>query len=593
MKPFQLLLEFVTSRGISTTSLGIAVVVIVGNIVGLFEASELAILDYFFRRRPLEILDSRIVIVELTEPDLRYLNSWPLTDAQLADLLRKIQQQNPQVIGLDIYRDLPSGEGREELNQVLRSSPNLIGVEKVVNGAVTPNPVLEELNQTALADLVLDRDGKVRRALVAIQDEGQQKLGLGSQVALNYLAAQGVKPKELQSNSLAIRLFSQLLFQKPKGTDIAIGQTILTPIDKNYGSYVRIDNGGYQILINFRGMDFQSVTVREVLDGNIAPDLLTNKIVFIGPTAHSLNDFFKTPYTIDGSLIPGVVIHANITSQIISAALDNRALIQVLPNLIEWLWIAALTVVGGKISWYLLTANPLTKNVYFSVGTALIGVAVSSLGLVGVTYLAFLGGWWLPVSTPLMGFLGAAVVVATYTARDVRRLAAIDGLTQVANRRYFDEQFQRQWWQSSEKKKYLSVILCDVDYFKKYNDTYGHQAGDKCLQQVAQTLEKTVRSTDLVARYGGEEFVILLPKSSPEMVMMVAERIGSNVRNLNIPHTSSEASPWVTLSCGVASTVPDLHQAPAGLVAQADKALYQAKQQGRDRALAYAQELRQ
>jgi len=214
-------------------------------------------------------------------------------------------------------------------------------------------------------------------------------------------------------------------------------------------------------------------------------------------------------------------------------------------------------------------------------------VLVTGVGLVGITYLAFLGGWWLPGVAPLTGLFAAAVMVSTYTARDLRRLASVDGLTQVANRRYFDEEFQRRWLQASEKQEELGVILCDIDFFKKYNDTYGHQAGDHCLRTVAQAIEKAVRSTDLVARYGGEEFAILLSKSSLETTVKIAERASQSVRNLQIPHLSSEASAYVTLSCGAASIVPSLEQAPASLIAHADQALYSAKEQGRDRAAVY------
>jgi len=132
----------------------------------------------------------------------------------------------------------------------------------------------------------------------------------------------------------------------------------------------------------------------------------------------------------------------------------------------------------------------------------------------------------------------------------------------------------------------LSLILCDVDYFKSYNDTYDHPAGDQCLQQVAQAIYRAVRRPmDLVARYGGEEFAVILPNTGPEGAVQVAEEIRSGVKALKISHADSQANPYVTLSLGVASTFPTAELSPATLIAAADQGLYQAKTQGLEQVL--------
>lgn len=165
----------------------------------------------------------------------------------------------------------------------------------------------------------------------------------------------------------------------------------------------------------------------------------------------------------------------------------------------------------------------------------------------------------------------------------LQRLATLDGLTQVANRRRFDEYFQQEWRRMAREKLPLSLILCDIDFFKVYNDTYGHQAGDSCLQQVAVAISRaTKRPADLVARYGGEEFVVVLPNTPSFGAFKVAEDIRLGVKALDIFHSRSQEM-RVTLSLGVASTVPVPKSSPARLVAEADKALYQAKAQGRNR----------
>ena len=174
---------------------------------------------------------------------------------------------------------------------------------------------------------------------------------------------------------------------------------------------------------------------------------------------------------------------------------------------------------------------------------------------------------------------------------ELYRLANSDGLTQVANRRCFNEYLEKEWQELGEKAAELSLILCDIDFFKKYNDTYGHQAGDACLQRVAKTIVEAVNysvgeasAKPLVARYGGEEFVIVLPHTKSETAIYIAEQIRVWVKNLAVEHLQSEVG-CVTLSLGVASTFPRSHTAQKDLIAAADRALYQAKDQGRDRVI--------
>ncbi len=168
--------------------------------------------------------------------------------------------------------------------------------------------------------------------------------------------------------------------------------------------------------------------------------------------------------------------------------------------------------------------------------------------------------------------------------QELERLANMDGLTQVANRRSFDQYLAQEWETVGAGRFSLSLILCDIDYFKNYNDTYGHPAGDECLRQVAQAIERAVkRGTDLVARYGGEEFAIVLPNTTAAGVEKVAAEIQREIQQLKIAHSRSEVSGWITLSLGLAvvSSTHNIH--PDKLIAAADRGLYQAKYEGRDR----------
>jgi len=170
-------------------------------------------------------------------------------------------------------------------------------------------------------------------------------------------------------------------------------------------------------------------------------------------------------------------------------------------------------------------------------------------------------------------------------ARDeLRRLSYRDGLTGVYNRRHFDDRLQSEYQRLARQAEPLSLIMADIDYFKAYNDTYGHQAGDDCLTSVARTLAGALgRPADFLARYGGEEFAAVLPGTDHQGALHLAEVMRRAVAELDIEHRASRIGPRVTISMGVATAVPGPGSAPAQIIAAADQALYQAKQAGRDR----------
>lgn len=173
--------------------------------------------------------------------------------------------------------------------------------------------------------------------------------------------------------------------------------------------------------------------------------------------------------------------------------------------------------------------------------------------------------------------------------RNLVEHSIVDTLTSIANRRYFEKHLDAEWRRARRNNTPLSLIMIDVDYFKLYNDNYGHLNGDKCLRDIAQALQSGIkRPTDLVARYGGEEFAILLPETELEGAAMLAETLRQQIINLALPHAYSTVNNTVTISLGVATVIPR-HTSANILVEKADKALYRAKRNGRNRvALDYA-----
>ena len=192
-----------------------------------------------------------------------------------------------------------------------------------------------------------------------------------------------------------------------------------------------------------------------------------------------------------------------------------------------------------------------------------------------------------PNSSDLLSTDSQTITVKTLRAENARlkTLANLDELTKVANRRRFEAQIKMEWQEALNRQSMLSLIMLDIDFFKRYNDTYGHLSGDFCLQQVAQVLSEHVRkASDTVARYGGEEFAIILPRTEPKAAAKVAGQLCKGVRSLDIMHDTSElAQKTVTVSVGVASVIPSPQQPFTELIAAADAALYVSKQQGRDR----------
>jgi diguanylate cyclase (GGDEF)-like protein/PAS domain S-box-containing protein len=291
-------------------------------------------------------------------------------------------------------------------------------------------------------------------------------------------------------------------------------------------------------------------------------------------------------------------------SQIINTSIDGMLLIyknfsvkRINASLLNFLDLSETEAVGKKCydlmacSWCNTSECPVTKLLR---GKAHIELDIERTRKDGVTVP------FMFAATPFRGLDGEVIgMVARF--RDIterkyaentlkeanerlERLSASDGLTGVANRRCFDQTIQREWTRLQRTKDFLSLIMCDVDFFKLFNDTYGHQGGDDCLKSVAKALQETaLRGGDCVARYGGEEFAVIMTATDEKSAVHVAEKIRQAVEKMAIAHSKSSVAPCVTLSLGVATLVPDDQGTPELLIKCADKALYLAKSSGRNR----------
>jgi adenylate cyclase len=546
--------------------LGMTSAVLLATAVGAFEGVEVGLLDVFFRMRSASVSredarDSRILVVTVGEDDISNMGQWPMSDETLAELVRQISKHDPASIGLDLYRNLPIEPGVDELSRVFEATPHVVGIERVIGAAVLPHSTLERLGQTAAADLIVDTDGVIRRGLLSvIAPNGEVKQGLAAVLALNYLSALEIEPEVLDE----------------RGFRLQLGKGRVSRFHKNDGSYVNADTGGFQVLMNYRGdsHQFESISVSKVLAGQLTDEKVRDRIVLVGSTAVSLNDFFHTP-TNRKEQVAGVYVHAHLISQLLDVALQGRSLLRTVPSYAEWLWTGLWIAASIWVSRSVLYSRSVKSEVSaWQLIARLLGVSVGSLA---AGYGLFLWGWWVPVVLPIVAMGATTVLGVIYRSQQLQNLAAFDELTQVANRRYFDQHLA----EAMKVNRQLSLILCDVDYFKAFNDRYGHPAGDRCLQQVAYALKLAVRDADLVARYGGEEFVIVLPDTDDKTALIIAERIQQQVRQLEVVHQGSKVSDWVTLSCGAASVLPGFSLSPLRLIEYADQALYEAKQSGR------------
>lgn len=383
-------LQVLVMAGVSITGLLLGI-----RQLGGLEPLELAIYDQMMRLRPAEAPDSRLVIVAIGEEDLRSLKQYPFSDQVLAETLRKLQQLQPGVIGLDLFRDIPHEPGHSALAQEL-SRPNVVVIHSLGNTPddAVPAPVGIPRQRVGFVDIVTDADGVVRRSLMFANDGETTLTSFSMQTAILYLRDQG---------------------EETAANEFRLGKSMFSQLQTHSGGYQTVDDRGYQILLNYRSGSPPAPVIRltQLLQGQVDRSLVKGRIALIGTTAPSLKDSFYTPFStaeVGNPRMPGVMIHAQMTSQYLTAALEGRSLFWYWSDPIEVLWIIAWAIAGGSLAWWI--QRPLI----------LIGAGTGLLILLFCTgYALFVQGGWVPVAAPAFAAIAMGSFIVAHQVQHVQQ----------------------------------------------------------------------------------------------------------------------------------------------------------------------------
>jgi adenylate cyclase len=374
---------------------------------GSLESLELTAYDWYMRLRPgTAVSDSRIVLITVTERDIRHQGRWPMADRTLAQVLETLTLYQPRAIGVDIYRDITVPPGREELDAILTRNRHIIAVMKLGEGTadgIPAPPVLAHTAQVGFSDILVDRGGIVRRGLLFLDDGETVAYAFALRLALLYLQAEGIEPQPDASNPQHIRL----------------GRTVIRPLARNDGGYVGADVSGYQFLLDFKGARgaFPSFSLTTLLAGELDPQAIKDKIVLLGVTAESVKDFFYIPYSRGLQAdhhISGIELHAHIVSQLLRFALDGDSPVATVSDWHEGVWILLWSVMGGLIGVWV--RSPWRFSLLAIGGLLLLGLA---------DYLAFVRGWWIPLVPPALAWLSSAALVTAYMSNQEKQQRAL------------------------------------------------------------------------------------------------------------------------------------------------------------------------
>lgn len=537
-------------------------------------------------------VNDNIVIVAIDDASYEYIldnyGEWPLTRDIYAQMIEYLEQQQPKIIAFDlmfvkslkskpnadkalvdamkkynnVYTAMNFDNQPEELRTPVKLPDNLavdveiqsdnINLDSITfsNCRAILSDILNSTSNVGIINVSRADDGILRKMPMFARYQNKFYPHLGLKVGLDYL-----KTTENQTiNKFIVDKNSDLILGSRKIYLDTDGSAILNWYGPS-GTYTHIPM--YKLIKKIKG---------EPTDLNYS---FKNKIIYFGTTAASLFDIKTVPA---GKIYPGVEVQATYVNNLI----DNNFITK-----------------AGKL--YTVIASVILALVTILLVMKLSSAVIASISVVGI-YMAYviasyyamkLSNLWIELVYPLLAailaFITALIIKYLIKSRDFEqqyKLATTDGLTDLYNHRYFQDQMKMNVEHSKRYETNFSLIIIDIDFFKKFNDTYGHQSGDAVLRQVAQILKRNVRATDIVCRYGGEEMSIILPNTGKDEAQMTAEKICKIVSEKQFK-LNNDKETHVTISLGV-STYPFDGETPTNLIDAADKRLYNAKNNGRN-----------
>lgn len=559
-------------------------------IVSFFDVAENRSFDY---RQSLQVIHKRplpnkdIVILAVDDASLESLwdkyGEWPIPRNVYADMINYLEAQKPQAIIFDLLfiKSMRTAEGADKYLADTMNKYN--NVYTGMNFDDQPEDVRKPINLPDRLSVDVNNESKVNfiakykncRAILPSLLNGKVNVGIVSLVRNSDGIIRTVDPLMIYKDKyyplMSFKSGADYLAQKPvkdftvdRNSNLIVGSTKV-PLTKEG-----------RAILNWYGPSETHTVIPmykliNEMDGGVKSGFdFKDKIILVGTTAMSLHDTKSVP--IQDEVYPGVEIHATFFNNM----LDNNFIrkTELLTNIL--IIVGVIAIVGAIV---MLSSSTL----FAFLSTTLFAIAYLFISY----YVMELYNLWIPVVLPFMAIMAAFALsfLAKYLmkAKDFEyqyKLATIDGLTELYNHRYFQDTLRKQIEISRRYNQHFSLIIADIDFFKKFNDTYGHQAGDAVLRQVAQILKKNSRTTDYVCRYGGEEMSIILPNTTAEEALNNANRVCKAVAEKPFQLTPVDSAN-VTISLGVA-TFPDNADSPQDLIEWADKGLYYAKEHGRN-----------
>lgn len=519
--------------------------------LGGLQRLELMIFDYLVRLQPDQKEDPRLVIVSVTEDDIRK-HGWPLSDAQFAELLATVQAQGPRVVGLDIYRTTGHPPGRAALEKQLAAN-NLIAITNVGKEDFIPHPDSVPWHRVGFNDLAIDDDGIVRRSLLFVNHPERQYYSFALRVVLAALPDTAIN-FEQDSEALYLNGYA------------------IPRLQKQSGGYQNLDNRGFQTLLRYRSRQTWSeevsvseiadeVSVSDIFEGRFEASQFQDKIVLVGSVAPSLKDQFYTPYTAgrgNNFTMSGVIVHAHSVSQLLDIAEGKMAQYQFLPQWGELIWLVGLSTFTSVLAWKFRRPEMIL----------LIGVGLGGI-LFTVSWLSLTQLVWLPLVEPTIGVCVAGALVIAQ--KSIYR-STYDGLTKLPGREIFLLYVKRAL--NARNSKPVIVAFLDIDRFQIINKSLGHYAGDRLLYAISKRLTKTLGEHAKIARVGGDEFAILFQNNSQKSAKAFLDEMRSV---LSKPLMLGKHRLSITASVGLAITQTKYSQMPEDLLRDAHTAMYRAK----------------